>query len=125
MIFEAKFIEVSFVRRSLTLLGKGQVHLQDVALVLEGDHPKFLIPVLLRFYHRIISERTYRTIPYSKIVSYKPPGRLLRRFHKIVFEDQNRRRITAAFKLRGSRRNDVFAARLEEYRVATKALLSS
>ncbi|HYN20882.1 MAG TPA: hypothetical protein VE078_07980 [Thermoanaerobaculia bacterium] len=125
MRFEAKMIEASFVWRSLRFQGKGQVHLQDVAMVLEGDFPKFLIPLLLRFYHRILSERTYRTIPYSKIVAYKPPGKLFGRYHKVVFEDPERRRITAAFKLRRPRENALFTARLEEYRVAAKALLAS
>ncbi len=122
MRFDAKFKAVSLVR-NLQFHGKGKIHLQDAALILEGEFPKFLIPFALRFYHRIISEQTYRTIPYSRIIRYRPPGKILRRNHQVVFEDSGRHRTTVAFKLRGSKENTLFAARLHEYMVAAKALL--
>lgn len=50
--------------------GKGAVYMYDTALILDGNAPKFHIPLLFRIYERVLDVRTSRTIPYSVILSH-------------------------------------------------------
>jgi hypothetical protein len=56
-------------RRYLPVLGRGgTLHLQETALVIEGDLIRFKLPVLDLFVKPAFAERTLVTIPYSRIV---------------------------------------------------------
>lgn len=125
MIFEVRYARVKRLAKcSLCgegpLAGKGRVHIYDTGLVLEGAFPKFGIPIGVAFFRQIICEQTYRTIPYSKIISHKTPIPLIRRHHKIIFSSASGKRGSILFKMRrlSKRRNHEFTKILEEHRVA-------
>jgi hypothetical protein len=61
----------SMFGRPLYFYGKGSVVLQDTGIVVHGDLPKFMVPFIGRFYARLITGRTMRTVPYSRIVRHK------------------------------------------------------
>lgn len=48
--------------------GLGAVYLNEMALVFEGRRPKFHVPILNTFYHRVVDETTILTVPYSRII---------------------------------------------------------
>jgi hypothetical protein len=56
---------VVFVGRSST------IHLQETALVIEGDLLRFQLPILDRFVRRVFCEWSMMTVPYSRIVRHK------------------------------------------------------
>jgi hypothetical protein len=60
--------------RCLQFRGKGHAYLDEMALVLEGPMPKFTLPLISRFYYRLLYEQATRTIPYSRIVAYRYSG---------------------------------------------------
>ena len=51
----------------------GTLHLQETALVIEGDLIRFRLPVLDLFVKPAFAERTLVTIPYSRIVRLSRP----------------------------------------------------
>ena len=64
----------SVFRKSLSFSAKGELHLQETALILEGYLPKFTIPFAARNYLELVSEWSTRTIPFSRIVRHKYTG---------------------------------------------------
>jgi hypothetical protein len=56
-------------RRHLAIIGRDNtLHLQETALVIEGDLIRFGLPVFDVFVKRAFAERSLVTIPYSRIV---------------------------------------------------------
>jgi len=47
---------------------RNTIHLQETALVIEGDLLRFHLPVIDRFVRRVFCEWTMVTVPYSRIV---------------------------------------------------------
>jgi hypothetical protein len=59
-------------RRHLAFIGRDNtLHLQETALVIEGDLVRFSLPVLDMFVKRAFADRTMVTIPYSRIIRLK------------------------------------------------------
>jgi hypothetical protein len=56
---------VVFIGRRNTL------HLQETALVIEGDLLRFHLPVIDRFVRRVFCEWTMVTVPYSRVVRHR------------------------------------------------------
>ena len=56
---------VVFIGRRNTL------HLQETALVIEGDLLRFQLPVIDWFVRRVFCEWTMLTVPYSRIVRHR------------------------------------------------------
>lgn len=54
--------------------GKGAVHLHETGLVLEGNWPRFTIPLIGRFYAPLLCAPTSRTIPFSRISRIRYSG---------------------------------------------------
>ncbi|MCA9009424.1 MAG: hypothetical protein KDB01_06740 [Planctomycetaceae bacterium] len=76
----------SMFGRPLYFYGKGSVVLQDTGLMVHGDLPKFMLPFFGRFYARLITGRTMRTVPYSQVIRHKVTGRWVSiSFLKILF----------------------------------------
>lgn len=64
--------------------GRGTIHVHDVALRIEGRFPRFAFPVWINnFLQSLMSDRSTRTIPYSKIVAVRAP-KLLRRSYGLL-----------------------------------------
>ena len=58
-------------RRFLVFVGRDNtLHLQETALVIEGDLVRFTLPVLDIFVKRALAERSMVTIPYSRILRF-------------------------------------------------------
>jgi hypothetical protein len=57
--------QVVFVGRRNT------IHLQETALVIEGDLMRFHLPVIDRFVRRVFCEWTTVTVPYSRVARHK------------------------------------------------------
>ncbi len=55
----------------LGFFGHGSVYVDEMALVLEGRRPKFYVPLLNLFYHRVVEETATVTVPYSRIIKVK------------------------------------------------------
>lgn len=126
MRVDVKYTVPNFVLKYLRVFGQGTVHVRDVALVLEGEYPKFYVPTLLlnfAVYHRLICVTSYRTIPYSRIVRYKPPK--IFRKHVILFETPEGVRTWVAFRLQRKERKQkaLLISRIQENLVAARALL--
>jgi len=59
-------------RRPVRFLRKGNtMHLQETALVIEGDLLRFRLPIIDQFIQRALSERSMLTIPYSRILRHR------------------------------------------------------
>jgi tetratricopeptide (TPR) repeat protein len=56
-------------------MGPGILDLEETGLVVDGDLPRFRIPIVDYFYHRILAVRCTRTIPYSAILDHRPVSR--------------------------------------------------
>ena len=54
--------------------GKGAVFLGETGLLADGNLPRFTIPLIGWFYSALFCARTTRTIPYSRITSYRYSG---------------------------------------------------
>jgi hypothetical protein len=64
----------------LTFSGRrNTVHLQETALVVEGDLVLFKFLGLERFFARAMSEYTTVTVPYSRLVAVKPGRKVIAR----------------------------------------------
>jgi len=50
---------------------RNTIHLQETALVIEGDLLRFQLPVIDRFVRRVFCEWSMVTVPYSRIVRHK------------------------------------------------------
>ena len=58
-------------RRYLVFVGRTTtIHLQETALVIEGDRRLFTLPILDMFVQPALSERSMVTIPYSRILRH-------------------------------------------------------
>jgi hypothetical protein len=122
--------------QDLKFYGKGVIYMHDTALVLEGDMPKFRIPLLLWAYHKLLNVRTTQTIPYSVILYYNPRSftSLIHRplsfwvkgrHHQIIYQLPDGTSQKVMFKMLGSRReNDhSFRTQLEEYMAIARSLM--
>jgi hypothetical protein len=125
MRFEVTYLRSkAFSKRGLfakgRFYGSGRIHVHDTGLILEGELPKFHIPLLGTCFRSIICEWTSRTIPYSKITRYKATIPAVRRYHRLVFELPNQERAYVLFKMKTTSRelNGEFARVLEEHRSA-------
>jgi hypothetical protein len=59
-------------RGLVVLVGRrNTLHLQETALVIEGDLLRFQLPIIDRFVRRVFCEWTMVTVPYSRIVRHK------------------------------------------------------
>lgn len=70
MKYTVTFIEPSF-RRLMRFVGRGHVHILELALVLDGvlvQHTTLLPP----WFYKPTGARTLRTIPFTKIVKVRP-----------------------------------------------------
>jgi len=67
----------SLFGKPLNFYGAGSVALEETGIVVYGDLPKFTIPFFGRFYSKLLTERTTRTVPYSRIVRQQTTGRWL------------------------------------------------
>jgi hypothetical protein len=125
MRVNVKYTVPSFVMRYLRVFGQGRIHVRDVALVLEGEYPKFYIPtgLLNSIFQRLICVTSYRTIPYSRIVRYSPPK--IFRKHTILFENPAGVRTWVAFRLQRKEKKLklLLISRIQENLVAARALL--
>jgi len=93
------YIFYFFYRKIIHFSGKGMVYLTDSSLVIKGASPKFYIPVLTFFYHRLLCNQRILTIPYSVIENYKSPS-IIRRFHSIVFRQPDGKKAMVVFKIK-------------------------
>ena len=50
---------------------RNTIHLQETALVIEGDLLRFQLPIIDRFVRRVFCEWTMVTVPYSRIVRHR------------------------------------------------------
>ena len=50
---------------------RNTIHLQETAVVIEGDRMRFQLPIIDRFVRRVFCEWTMVTVPYSRIVRHK------------------------------------------------------
>jgi hypothetical protein len=50
---------------------RNTIHLQETALVIEGDLLRFQLPIIDRFVRRVFCEWSMMTVPYSRIVRHK------------------------------------------------------
>lgn len=64
-----------FWKQQLLYSGRGEAHLLETGLVLEGLLPKFTVPFVQTFYYRLLSEWSTRTVPYARIERYRFSGR--------------------------------------------------
>lgn len=89
MRFTGTFAAFMTYRRTLGMSGKGTLHLQETAMVLEGGLPRFRVPFLGGWVlEAILAERTVRTIPYSAILRHRTIGPF-RRWVRIDFRLPN------------------------------------
>lgn len=107
-------------------IGKGTIHLYDTFMVLKGDMPKFRIPLINWFYHRMLCVPSTQTIPYSVISRHKSPPvfSLFYIFHhRITYQLPNGKKKTVLFKMRKPVRKNkqLFKTRLEEYMAIAKS----
>jgi hypothetical protein len=59
-------------RGLLVFIGRrNTLHLQETALVIEGDLLRFHLPIIDRFVRRVFCEWSMVTVPYSRIVRHK------------------------------------------------------
>ncbi|HZY89285.1 MAG TPA: hypothetical protein VFE78_30970 [Gemmataceae bacterium] len=59
-------------RGQLVFIGRrNTIHLQETALVIEGDLLRFRLPIIDRFVRRVFCEWTMVTVPYSRVVRQK------------------------------------------------------
>ncbi|MDX1943877.1 MAG: hypothetical protein SFU86_00605 [Pirellulaceae bacterium] len=63
MKYDVKFAPA----RAKSFYGRGEVHLHETGLWIEGGYPKFTIPFLTSFYAPLLCATTSRTIPYSRV----------------------------------------------------------
>ncbi len=121
---------------NLKFYGKGTIYMYDTGLVLEGDMPKFRIPIILWVYHKLLNERTTRTIPYSVILYYNPRSRSFTSKapisslfkapqHQIIYQLPDGKSQSVMFGMLGSKRENAlsFRTRLEEYVAVAKSLM--
>jgi hypothetical protein len=131
MRFEVKYISrKNFwdIFSAPTFGGKGYVYLQDTALVLDGNIPKFDVSFMLDIYSKVLFVPTTRTIPYSVIVKYKKPGLLRGNFHQITYCLPNGKKTSVWFRMTKPRRkqkDSTFLSRLEDYLKTAKSFVTS
>ena len=59
-------------------LGSGFIHLTDTALLIEGESPRFRLPLvsaipqIAGILRALVCDRSVRTVPYSTIAEYRP-----------------------------------------------------
>jgi|GEM_PF-5101661 len=111
---------------NLNFQGKGFVFLNENALVLQGNIPKFELSFLNSFYQKVLYIPTTRTLPYSTILKYKKTG-ILRRQHKITYRLPDGKRCVVRFLFTKSKKknNKLFANQLEEYLTVAKSFILS
>jgi hypothetical protein len=102
--------------------GRGSVHLLETGLVLEGMLPRVWLPFIITFYRPLLCSHTARSVPYSLIEKYEPPGFINGR-HLLVFRlllKGQPARQTVVFLLKESARDEELSTRICEYmKVAT------
>ena len=126
MKFEVKFRPASFAR-NLDLIGPGAVYLDETGIVVEGDIPRIYVPLVYRILRQIICATGVRTIPFSKIVQYRPPSLWKGGVHQIQYVLPDKSRKTVSFKMRHRRNenNNEFTTRFAEYRAAAQSFSHS
>lgn len=115
--------EINFVPHKHGARGRGAVYVDETGLVIEGEFPRFEVPLLTRIVWRIVCTPSVRTIPFSKVIKYVPPRRWLRSHHRIVYALPNRSKRTVTFKVADGRwaTDADFSARFEEFRSAAQS----
>jgi hypothetical protein len=119
MKFDVKFSRT----RKVDVMGPGSVYMDETGLVIEGDFTRFYIPFLTRILRRIVCARGHRTIPFSRIEHYTPPG-FVNRAHRLIYCLPDRSKAKVLFVMRHKKRtnNAEFFARFQEYRAAATTL---
>jgi hypothetical protein len=88
MHFDVRFVDAGFsdLKKNQLFYGHGAVHLLETGLVIEGRALAFHLPLMgvtPSLAHRLICNHTARTLPYSLIGVYRPPGRFWGSTHHI------------------------------------------
>ena len=111
---------------NLNFHGKGFVFLNENALVLQGNMPKFELPLLEYLFQKVLYIPTTRTLPYSTILRYKK-NNTLREKHEITYRLPDGKKCCVKFLFTKSkqRNNKLFANKLEEYLTVAKSFVAS
>ena len=121
-------------KKNINFQGEGSVLLQDVALVFQGNIPKFELGCLLGLftflYEQVLYVKTTRTVPYSAILKYIKPRGEHNTTHQINYRFPNGEQRILKFDIirfhRLQARNDEeFACKLEEYINSAKSFIDS
>lgn len=122
MRFDVRFAQRSFTR-NVDIIGPGAVYLDETGIVVEGDFPRFYIPLLARLVRKIICTNGVRTIPFSKIISYVQPSFMRGSYHRVAYSLPDRSQRTVSFKMHinTNKNNEEFSARFHEYRAAAQS----
>jgi hypothetical protein len=107
-------------------VGPGTLHLNETALQLEGDFPRFPVPLGINPLRQLVCDPSIRTVPYSRIVSHKPPS-FLRRGHLLEIRLPSGKKQKIGFKLLGKdKRHEIdrqLTAGIEQNREVARSLL--
>jgi hypothetical protein len=117
--------DVKFSSGKQGAVGPGSVYLDETGLVVEGDFPRFTVPLLHRLLRQIICTPSVRTIPFSKIVKYVPP-RWWRRRHRVIYSLPDRSERTVTFTFRSGHGSGAeFSTHYEEFHAAARSFYRS
>lgn len=100
------------------LYGKGTAHLLETGLVIEGQRCTSMVPGQLGLFYPLYTALSVLTIPYSTIITYRPPF-LLMRSHTLHIVTPKQGRVPIFFRVKKG--SAEFTARLVEYRAAAHA----
>lgn len=100
------------------LYGRGTAHLLETGLLIEGHRCTAMITGYLGLFYPLYTALSVLTIPYSTIVTYRPPFLLLRS-HTLHIVTPKQGRVPIFFRVRNG--SAEFTARLVEYRTAASA----
>ncbi|AFZ16727.1 hypothetical protein [Allocoleopsis franciscana] len=109
---------------NLSFHGKGFIFLNENALILQGNMPKFELWILGYFFQKVLYIPTTRTLPYSTILKYKKP-KLWRKKHEITYRLPDGKKCVVRFLLTKSTNKKIFANQLEEYLTVAKSFVVS
>ncbi len=119
-------------RKNINFRDEGSVLLQDLALVFQGNIPKFELGCLLGLftflYEKVLYVKTTRTVPYSAILKYIKPRGAHNTTHQIIYRLPNGEQRIVKFDIfkfhRLQAKNDEeFASKLEEYINSAKSFI--
>ena len=110
-------------KKNIGFQGEGSVILQEIALVFQGNIPKFKLGFLLDIftfvYEKALYVKSTRTVPYSAIIKYTN----LAGVHHINYRLPNGKHCIVKFAMDKMRDDEEFTSKLEEYINSTKSFI--